>query len=44
MAGKRKRGDTAGEGQEAGVNGDSSARQLERFRDWLGDALTILRT
>lgn len=43
MAGKRKRADTAEEGEGRDVDGDSSTNQQERFHDWLVDILDILQ-
>lgn len=43
MAGKRKRADNSVEGEGYEINGDGSAKSLERFQEWLVDVLEILK-
>lgn len=44
MVGKRKRADTAAEGEENEANADSSAQeQSEQFHSWLADIMVVLR-
>lgn len=44
MVGKRKRADTAAEGEGNEANADSSVQdQLEQFHSWLADTMVVLR-